>query len=168
MSVSLEVFLKRDSLPTRDAWQQAILAEGIDLQLDDVEPSFHTGFWPCKLSGKDCGFEYFFEEAEPVATEESVPRANVSWWARLFGRSSVTVPEGPDEADHLQAAIGNNDHMVKFVWHSSFDDGRAAAFAAAVLARITDGFLYDPQSGALTAGRSLSLSSRAKTEVSAT
>ena len=153
MSVSLEVLLMRETLPTRDAWQQAILAEGIDLRLDDFDTSSHTGSLPCKLNGRDCGFEYYFGQAEPFATEEPVPKANVGWWARLFGRTGAVVREEPDEADRLQIAIGDNDHCSEFVFRSSIDDGRAAAFAAAVLAQMTDGYFYDPQSGELTAGK---------------
>jgi hypothetical protein len=153
MSVDLMVYLKREKLPTRESWQQAIDAERIDLKLEEADTTTHTGFWPCKLNGNDCGYEYFFERAEPVASDEPPSPEKRGWWARLLGRSGPSKPEEPDEADHVQEQIGDNDYSVTLTWHSSIEDCRAASFAAAILAQMTDGFLYDPQSGELTAGK---------------
>jgi hypothetical protein len=58
MSVDFIVYLRRERLPTRDSWQQALTAEGIDLDLDDVDTESHVGYWPAKLIGKYSGFEY--------------------------------------------------------------------------------------------------------------
>ena len=149
MSVSLEVFLKADKLPPRKVWQEAIDAEGIDLQLDDADTLTQVGFWPCKLNGTDCGFEYFFGKTEPVRHDKRHDVQSRGFWARLFGTGGPADPEVPDE---VQQRVGDRDYVVEFVWHSSIDDGRAAAFAAAVLAKISDGFLHDPQGGGLTPG----------------
>lgn len=150
MSVHLEVFLRQENLPSRLAWQHAIDAEAIDLQLDDADTRTQVGFWPCKLNGTDCGFEYIFGKAEPPGHEKPQNASSKGFWTRLFGTESSSEPEEPGD---VQTIIGDRDHVVEFVWHSSIDDGRAAAFAAAVLAKITDGFLLDPQSGELTPGK---------------
>jgi hypothetical protein len=122
MSVELAVYLRRERLPTRDVWQRAIEAEGIDLKLDNVDTTTHTGFWPTKLGNAECGFEYWFDRLEN------------------------------QEPDEILQNIGDRDHRASFVWHSSLDDGRAAAFVAIVLAKVSDGVLFDPQSGEMTIG----------------
>ena len=153
MSVHLEVFLRAENLPTRDSWQRAIDAEGIDLQLDNVDTLALRGFWPCKLSGADCGFEYIFDKAEPIGHDTPQKPTERGFWARLFGTASTSESEEPDETDEKERRIGDRDHVVEFVWHASLDDGRAASLAAAVLAKIAHGFLYDPQSGELIPGK---------------
>src|SRR4029077_4704527 len=60
MSVDLFVFLRDTDVPTRDSWQDAIKAAGVDLVLDDFDPREHTGYLPVKLDGKPTGFEYYF------------------------------------------------------------------------------------------------------------
>src|SRR5687767_3013127 len=102
MSVELAVYLRRERLPTRDAWQQAISANGVDVHLDDLNTASHTGFWPVKFGNIECGFEYWFDRV------------------------------GDEEPEEILEAIGDRDHRVSFVWHSSLDDCRAASFAAGV------------------------------------
>jgi hypothetical protein len=121
MSVELTVFLRKEELPTRDRWQQAIDSEGLDLKLEMVDTTTHTGFWPVLLNKRECGFEYGFNPVD---------------------RGEVT---------DIQAVLGNRDHSVSFVWHSSMQDGEAAAKAAAV-AKITNGVFFDPQSGETAQG----------------
>lgn len=69
MSMELIVFLRREHLPSRDSWQQAISENGYDLRLDDADPVNHTGLWPAKLGNADCGFEYFLEPVEQEPEE---------------------------------------------------------------------------------------------------
>ncbi len=64
MSVDLYVFLRDKDVPTRDRWQQAINAYGVDLVLDDFDPREHEGYLPVKLNGKPTGFEYYFGSVE--------------------------------------------------------------------------------------------------------
>jgi hypothetical protein len=123
MSMELIVFLSRDHLPSRDAWQRAITDNGYDLRLDDADPVSHTGFWPAKLGSVDCGFEYFFE---PVVQEE--------------------------EPEEILAAIGTRGYRATFVWHGSIDDCRAAIVAAGILVKVADGVLLDSASGELADG----------------
>jgi hypothetical protein len=147
MSVSLEVFLKAEKLPARKVWQEAIDAEEINLQLDEADTRTQVGFWPCKLNGTDCGFEYFFGKAE--LHDKPKKARSRSFWSRLFGTNNSE----PEQPDVVRQAVGDRDHIVEFDWHSSVDDGRAAAFAAAVLAKISDGYFLDPQSGEFTPGK---------------
>lgn len=154
MPISLEVFLRAENLPPRDAWQQAIDAEEIELQLDNCDTKSHEGSWPCTLNGIDCGFEYIFAESEPSEFDDRPTKApNRRKWASLFGAASSLEAAEPQEIDKIHRQIGDRDHIAVFKWRSSLDDGRAASFAAAVLAKVADGFLFDPQSGELTAGK---------------
>jgi hypothetical protein len=158
MSVDLMVYLKRDKLPTRETWQQAIDAEGIALLLGDVDTVTHTGFWPAKLNGKDCGFEYSFDKAEPLEIEgpdevaESPRRSDISWWVRLFGTARPAVPEYDDEGE-LQKALADRDQSVTFTTHASDEELQAASLAGVVLATIADGVFFDPQGGDWAVGR---------------
>ncbi len=123
MSVEVTVYLRDAELPSRDEWQRAIDAEGIDLQLDQFSPREHTGFLPTKLDGQDCGFEYFFQSVDQAEKED------------------------------LLAEIGERDRSVSFVCHSSEIEGRAAMLAAAVLTKLADGVFFDPQGGGFARGR---------------
>jgi hypothetical protein len=152
MSVDLMVFLKRDKLPTRKSWQQAIDSEGLDLKLDDIDTISHTGFWPAKLNGKECGFEYIFDEAEPMNRDEPLSAPSRGWWARLFGTVESPAQEEPDETDQLQGVMGDRDFAATFTIHASNDELQAASIAAAVLAKTTDGVFFDPQSGEFAIG----------------
>lgn len=119
MSVNLVVYLKRDRLPNCEEWQRAVAAEGIDMTMDVVDTRTHTGFWPLRHQGQECGFEYTFGEIETIDQE--------------------------DLTDLLKI-VGDRDCSVDFKWHGSVEDGRAAAIAAAVLAKLVDGVFVDPQS----------------------
>ena len=55
-------FLQKSAVPTRDQWQAAIEACGFDFQLDpELKPFEDSGFLPCKLSGRDAGFEIYYD-----------------------------------------------------------------------------------------------------------
>jgi hypothetical protein len=60
VSVDLIVYLRRSAMPSPSAWQQAIRATGLSVELDhDFDPDTFSGFLPCKLRGAKSGFEYF-------------------------------------------------------------------------------------------------------------
>jgi hypothetical protein len=153
MSVDLMVYLRREKLPTRDSWQQAIDAQGIELKLDDADTITHTGYWPAKLNGKECGFEYSFDKAEPLDVAETVDvveprgRTDSGWWVRLFGTAPPPVLEYHDQEDELQQVLADRDYAVTFTTHASDDEAEAASLAGVVLAKIADGVFFDPQSG---------------------
>jgi hypothetical protein len=161
VSINLDVFLNRRNLPDRESWQRAIIAAGVDFEFDDAEPATHNGFWPCKLDGKECGFEYFFGDREPIEERERAAQAKRGWWSRLFGSSDPVKVVEHDEFDDLQEAIGDRDSMVSFKWRGAHKqaelDGRAAMLAAATLAKIADGVFVDPQGDFATGADALDL-----------
>jgi hypothetical protein len=119
MSVDLCVFLHDHRLPSCDEWQAAIDAEGRDLKLDDFSPREQTGFVPCMLNVKDCGFEYFF------------------------------APVESGEANEVLEKIGDRDRVVTLSFHSSELDMRAATIAAAALTTLSDGVYFDGENFAV-------------------
>jgi hypothetical protein len=155
MSVSLEVFLKRENLPSREAWQRAIEVDGIKFEFEDSDPATQNGFWPCKLNGKECGFEYSFGVSEQISEPEQPP-AKRGWWARLFGSSNCVKTANRDEFDELEEAIGDRNSVASFKWHGAHEDaeldGRAASLAATTLAKLANGVFLDPQSGDFAVG----------------
>lgn len=55
-------FIVKSKVPDRSAWQAQIDACGFDFQLDPQLRSFHdSGFVPCKLHGRDSGFEIYYD-----------------------------------------------------------------------------------------------------------
>jgi hypothetical protein len=66
VSVDLIVYLRRSSMPSLSAWQQAIATAGLPIELDpDFDPDTFSGFRPCKLRGGLSGFEYFASRLSP-------------------------------------------------------------------------------------------------------
>jgi hypothetical protein len=122
MSVELVVYLAADQMPSCDRWQKAMDADRIPVQMDPFDTLEHSGFLPVKLNGASCGFEYSIGDIDQVELR------------------SIGTP------------IGNRDCRVSFTWGSSVEDGQAAALAAGVLSKITDGILVDLQSGLAYAG----------------
>ena len=60
MSIDLNVYLRRASMPSPAAWKQAIREAGFPVDLDDdFDPDSFSGFLPCKLRDMVSGFEYF-------------------------------------------------------------------------------------------------------------
>jgi hypothetical protein len=115
MSVTLDVFLNEDELPTRDRWQEAIHELGIDLQLDAFNSRVHRGYLPVTYQGRRTGFEYDFS---PIDVE-------------AFGGD-------PPE-------VGGRTHIVTFKLHGTEDVFDAALYAAAALTKIANGLFSDPQ-----------------------
>ncbi len=59
MSMSLVVTWAGTAVPSREAWQQALDAAGMPVQLSDVgDLAQHTGFWPATWQGRPSGFEW--------------------------------------------------------------------------------------------------------------
>ena len=55
-------FLKKSKVPDREAWQDAIDRCGFDFQLDpELKPFEDSGFLPCKLMGREAGFEISYD-----------------------------------------------------------------------------------------------------------
>lgn len=117
MSVDLIVYLRRSAMPAPSAWQRAIAATGLPVELDhDFDPDTFSGFLPCKLRGAVSGFEYFAGRLSPAEAAE------------------VGAPPG-------------SDFSVTLVTHSDLKEFACSAVAAGVLALVSSGLLVDPQSG---------------------
>lgn len=57
-------FLAKSKVPDRAGWQAAIDDCGFDLKLDpDLQPFEDSGYLPCKLKGRDSGFEIYYQDA---------------------------------------------------------------------------------------------------------
>ncbi|HEY4055600.1 MAG TPA: hypothetical protein VGM39_03290 [Kofleriaceae bacterium] len=122
MSVTETVFIARTKLPTRDAWQRALVHHGFSLVLDpELDTATHDGYVPCKLADDAAGFEYIVQDLEAYIVEQDCPER--------------------------RAQIGGRDTAVSFVTRSSFKDLQAAMAAAAVLAASFDGIMWSDEAG---------------------
>src|SRR5687767_3917914 len=103
MSISLQVFLFADRLPTSRGWANAIRSHGFELEMDpDFDLRTFVGFLPCRYRGEETGFEYFFNEIGP-----------------------------DDDVDPEQ--IGERDAVVSFVTHSDIRGLASSTVASYVL-----------------------------------
>jgi hypothetical protein len=126
VSISTTVFIRKGTMLSPAAWQDAIRRAGFPLTLDpDFDPATFSGFLPARYRERDAGFEYGFA---PVDRSElgSGPRA--------------TAADGYDEC-------------VSFVTHSDMAELVSASISAAVLAATVDGLLWDDESGEGHPGR---------------
>ena len=57
-------FLTKTNIPSLEQWQEVIDGDGFDFLLDPtLKPFEDSGFLPCKLGGKDSGFEIYYENS---------------------------------------------------------------------------------------------------------
>lgn len=73
--------MRKDSVPTRDAWQRAITASGFPLELSpSLKPHEDSGYSPCTLMGGNSGFElHLTEDQETIdGFAEMAPNADVA------------------------------------------------------------------------------------------
>jgi hypothetical protein len=125
MSVDICVFLRESDLPSRDQWLRAIHDAGHDFEFDDFSPTEHVGFVPCRMGGKECGFEYSFDAIDH------------------------------EEDEDIRAIVGERTHVVTFTLHGSLLDLGAAELAASVLTDLANGVFFDPQSGSHAIGKAV-------------
>ena len=119
MAISYSVFLAKDRMPSGAAWLDAAKQAGLALEFSPaIDPTTHNGYVPCP--DERAGFELF---CEPYRREH----AEVS----------------PAAA----AAISDRDTSVTLRFTGRTQDREAAAMAAAALASMTDGILYDGEAG---------------------
>jgi hypothetical protein len=115
VSVDLNVYLARTSMPAAAQWARAITEANFPVQLDnDFDPLTATGFRPCLFRDVRSGFEIF---SEPL-TEESKQELNLN---------------------------NNYDYEISLVTHSDLREFATSFVAACVLTRLTGGLFYDPQ-----------------------
>ena len=118
------MFLRREHLPSRDDWQQAITENGYELRLDDADPISHTGFWPAKLNNTDCGFEYFFESVEQDPEEILAAIGARGHRATFVWHSSIEDCRAAMIAAGVLAKI--SDGVLLDSWSGEFTDGETA------------------------------------------
>ena len=126
MSVDLFVFLSASNLPTTAEWQDGIDRLGVNVRLDEsIDSANHSGFWPAQCGSGQLGFEYYTGSV-----------------ADTFGA------QGPD-------GLGGRDFVANFVTHSDLQELRCAMIAAAALATLADGVVFDDKTGGLIVGSAL-------------
>ncbi|MEO8679781.1 MAG: hypothetical protein ABI665_12085 [Vicinamibacterales bacterium] len=116
--VSVSVFFQSERLPTAPAWQLAIEQAGFPLQLDsNLDLATLMGIIPAQFAGEPTGFEYFLE-------------------------TDADIPDG-----FPPGAEGRALHTCVSLVSRSTVEGLAAVAAAAALALVTSGVLYDDAEG---------------------
>lgn len=117
MSIGINVFLSRDTLPEAGEWQEQIRSLGFSLMIDtDFALQQFSGFLPCRLNGEQVGFEYSCDPLEDTMFD----------------------PEDPDVA----ARLGGRETCVGFSASTAGGDIAAAVIASACLAKMCGGVLW--------------------------
>lgn len=117
--ISYNVFLDRDRLPAADDWARTIREAGFEVQLSTgFEPRSYSGYLPCP--DERTGFEYYLES---------------------FAAPAVEIGEAGAKA------IGQRDTVASLRFSGRPTDRSAAVAAAATLAAMTDGVLFDTEPG---------------------
>lgn len=117
--ISYNVFLDRERLPTAADWARVLREGGFETQLNpELEPQTHSGYVPCP--DERTGFEYYLEPFDAPTPE--------------IGEEGAKV-------------IGKRNAVVSLRLSGRDLDKDAAASAAATLAAMTDGVLFDSESG---------------------
>jgi hypothetical protein len=117
--ISYNVFLDRERLPTAADWARGLTQSGFETQLDpEFEPRTHSGYLPCP--DERIGFEYYLEPFD------------------------APTPEIGDEGAKV---IGTRNAVVSLRFSGRRLDQQAAANAAATLAALADGVLFDSEPG---------------------
>jgi hypothetical protein len=126
MSVGNSVFLKRSSLPSLNAWGDAIRKARFSVTLDsELNVQKSTGYRLGTYAGKEAGFEYSVE---------------------------VIADRKTGLNDEQLRRIGDRDVEVIFTSGSRLRDLMAQTIASAVLASITDGIHWNHEADILAAG----------------
>lgn len=118
MSVEIEVFIPRGPMPTRDAWQAELDRLKLPAYLCETFDTIHdTAFVPALYLGGPGGFEFYLGPAEEFI--ENYPE--------------------------LATATHNPELYASFSTHGDTRELMSSICAAAALASLTNGYLYDPQ-----------------------
>lgn len=117
--ITYSVFLDRTRLPTAADWARTIREAGFDVQLNaDFEPASFSGYLPCP--DERTGFEYYLES---------------------FTTPTLEIGEAGAKA------IGPRNSVASLRFSGRASDREAASAAAATLAAMTDGVLFDTEPG---------------------
>jgi hypothetical protein len=125
MSIEIHVLLKNSNIPSVAQWQQAIHAAGFDLMLDHTfSVREHSGFLLATYKGIETGFEFDLSNNSDIISTYS------------------------DVVAHIE----NRDLSANFRWGGRLTECVAALIASAILAKLSDGIVYDPQSETFETG----------------
>lgn len=117
--ISYNVFLDRGRLPAAGDWARMIREAGFEVELSTAfDPGSHSGYLPCP--DDRTGFEYYLES---------------------FAAPTLEIGEVGAKA------IGSRDAVASLRFSGRPSDRSAAAAAAATLAAMTDGVLFDTEPG---------------------
>jgi hypothetical protein len=117
--ISYNVFLDRERLPTGADWCRVLREGGFETQLDpQLDPHTHSGYLPCP--DERIGFEYYLEPFD------------------------APMPEMGEEGAKI---VGTRNAVVTLRFSGRRLDREAAASAAATLAAMSDGILFDSEPG---------------------
>jgi hypothetical protein len=117
--ITYNVFLDRARLPAAADWARLIREGGFDVALaTDFDPATHSGYLPCP--DDLTGFEYYLE--------------------------SFTAPTF-EIGDAGARAVGPRNSVASLRFSGRPSDRNAATAAAATLAAMTDGVLFDTEPG---------------------
>lgn len=117
--ITYNVFLDRERLPNAADWTRVLREGGFETQLNpEFEPRSHSGYVPCP--DERTGFEYYLEAFD-----------------------APTLEIGEEGAK----AIGQRNAVVTLRFSGRDSDKEAAASAAATLAAMADGILFDSEPG---------------------
>lgn len=117
--ISFNVFLDRNRLPTALDWARVLREAGYEIALDtQFDPRSHSGYVPCP--DDRTGFEYYLE---------------------AFDAPTIEI------GDEGAKAIGARNAVVSLRLSGRPSDQAAATAAAATLAAMADGVLFDSESG---------------------
>jgi hypothetical protein len=114
---SLELYAFLETLPDVARWQAAVDQIGIGLKLDPtMDLATDGGFSPCKLKGRETGFEILVEPAADV----------------LRGYPA------------LASVVGSRSQVISFRWGSEFAECASAMGASLALLRSFGAIVYYP------------------------
>jgi hypothetical protein len=115
MSIEQHAFMQKAKVPSRDEWQAAVDRLGFDLQIDPgLRPFEDSGFLPCKLSGRDSGFEIYYEAADELL----------------------------DQRPALKGKLGGRNFAISFRWGGDWAECACVCIASAALAASFDAVVY--------------------------
>jgi hypothetical protein len=158
VSFSLEVFATVLPQDLWAGWADALAAQGLVVER-------HPGFLPERWRGGWVGFKVVVEEAS--SSKHRYPKSPI---AAGFELDVGPNEEGADLARQAPASVASLISEARTVFHLSTPAARTVAdlrlqcLAAATLASITRGAVYDPQQAAFFAGEAAVANARREIE----
>jgi hypothetical protein len=105
------VFIAKEKVPSRSAWQAAIDQCGFDLKLDpDMKPMEDFAFSPCTLLGKSSGVEIYYQGDPEILKEFSSINQGRSYcisfrWGGAFDECACAMIASYALAKHFDAIV---------------------------------------------------------------